>query len=58
MIAAIPEETGGAASVDESRIGLFGQSAGGGGVLYAAGSTCRDRIKACIALDPGIVAGW
>jgi len=51
---AVPAESSGTLSVDKSKIGLLGHSAGGGGVLFAAGADCRDLISCVVALDPGM----
>lgn len=49
-----PEKAG--LQIDVKKIALCGHSMGGGGVLYAAGVHCKDRIAACVALNPSHVA--
>ena len=41
-------------AVNKDRIGLVGQSMGGGGVLFAAGNDCKGKIAAVAALNPSI----
>ena len=41
-------------AVDTARIGLVGFSMGGGGVLFAAGNSCKDKVAAVAAVNPGL----
>ena len=38
--------------IDKKRIGLVGHSLGGGGVLRAAATSCREHVAAVVALNP------
>ena len=38
--------------LDKKRIGLVGHSLGGGGVLRAAATSCREHVAAVVALNP------
>lgn len=40
-------------SVDTEHVGLVGHSMGGAGVLCAAAKDCKDKVAACVALNPG-----
>ena len=50
LIAEAPNKLG--VQVDPKKVALCGHSLGGGGVLYAAGMHCKERIAACVALNP------
>lgn len=50
LCATCPEKAG--VRIDEKKIALCGHSMGGGGVLFAAGVHCKERLAACVALNP------